>query len=154
MISSFMSTSFRNSHIFFTVTLGANKEQSLCSLLFQVLLTSNALATFHSIVYQVKRFRLLCFQVNSFSHREAQWSTEKVNPISIFFQFAVRQVLCQNSFESNSCGISSYRNKGFQVFLRKNVLLLINFSLNIIPQTVAAQGDMSRLPYILNNWRS
>ena len=64
--------------------------------------------------------------------------------MSIFFllQLAVCSVLCQNSFESNSCGIFSFRLKGFQVFLGKNVLLLINFPLKLIPQTGVAKGDM------------
>ena len=140
--SSFISISFRNSRIFFTVTLDAkNKEQSFCSLLFQVLPTSNALATFHRIVYWVKRFRLLCFEVNSFWHREAHQSTEKENPISKYLIISVRWILCQISFESNSCSICS-----FQVFRGKNVLLLITVhrnALKLIPQTGVTKGDIS-----------
>ena len=115
---------------FFTVTLDANKEQSLCSLLFQVLPTSNALVTFHRIIYRVKRFRLLFFKVNSFSHREAHRSTEKENPISIYLTISVRWILCQNSFDYNSCSICSFKTKSFQVFGGKNVLLLITIHCN------------------------
>ena len=150
-ISRLISISFRNPTIFFTVTLDAIKEQSLCSLLFQVLPTSNALATFHRIVYWVKRFRLLCFEVNSFSHREAHRSTEKENPISKYLIISVRWVLCQISFESNSCSIRSFKVfKYFQVFAGKNVLLLITIhcnALKLIPQTGVAKGDESNHLY-------
>ena len=107
-------------------------------------LTSNALATFHRITYRVKRFRLLCFEVNSFSHREAHRSTEKENPISKYLIISVRWVLCQNSFESNSCSICSFKTQSFQVFWGKNVLHLITIhcnALKLIPQTGVAKGD-------------
>ena len=80
----------------------------------------------------VKRFRLLCFEVNSFSHREMHQSTEKENPISKYLIISVRWILCQISFESNSCSICTFRIKSFQVLGGKNELLLIIIHCNAL----------------------